>query len=144
MNAASRIVLAMTLGVLGSSIASAGETDVEECARVTAKEARKNGFRLRLDDGDRVRPDQVMNYQVTLTGGLTYMFFACSDGSAPDVDIFIYDAEGNLVAHDETVDPLPSFVWKAPNTAEYIVRLQTNGSERRTAYQLGVMYKYEP
>ena len=53
------------------------------------------------------------SHEVALYGGVTYRIFAVCDGDCPDLDLKLYDANGNLV-DDDTLDDYVPVVSVAP------------------------------
>lgn len=129
--------LALTPTAFGQESASPST-----CVRARAHEAREAGWRLRMEDADKLKEGQVISYTVTFSAGLDYLLFACGDGTATDLDIYLFDASGALVAHDDTESGTPSVVYKARTSGEYIVQVKAFGFTRKTEYALDIMYKW--
>ena len=62
---------------------------------------------IRSEDSDRLSPGQSMKYTVTLYAGVTYVLFAAGDASIRDLDIYLYDENGNLISKDTQTDRYP-------------------------------------
>jgi hypothetical protein len=62
------------------------------------------GFRsgIRIEDSDTLREGESKRYEPVLYRGTRYAFFAAGDQHIRDLDIYIYDMDGNLLAHDDT------------------------------------------
>jgi len=135
--------LAGTLLLAAGGGASAQEPATPStCVRARAHEARDAGWRLRMEDADKLKEGQVISYTVSLSAGLDYMLFACGDGTATDLDIYLFDSAGALVAHDDTESQTPSLVYKATRSGEYIVQIKAYGFSKKTEYALDIMYKW--
>jgi hypothetical protein len=77
-----------------------------------------------------VRQGEKVTFKLTLTGGVQYMFLAGGDLDALDVDLFIRDSQGNVVAKDDRVDPDAAVGFTPPVTAEYIMEVLLFQSKR--------------
>lgn len=62
---------------------------------------------LRIEDTDTLKPGELKMYETVLYAGTRYAFFAASDDHIRDLDIYIYDKSGNLLAHDSDNSDMP-------------------------------------
>jgi hypothetical protein len=62
---------------------------------------------LRIEDTDTLRPGESKLYEPVLYSGTRYAFFAGSDDHIRDLDIYIYDMDGALLAHDSDNSDMP-------------------------------------
>jgi hypothetical protein len=62
---------------------------------------------LRSEDSDVLAPGESKRYDLVLNRGVRYAFFAAGDQNIRDLDIYIYDLDGNLLASDEDTDETP-------------------------------------
>jgi hypothetical protein len=80
-----------------------------------------------VDHIDRVRPRVTDSYQVPFRGGQWAQVVVIGDGGT-DLDLFVYDQFGNLVASDtDSTDNCIVRFW-VPRTAVYTVKVQNLGT----------------
>lgn len=72
---------------------------------------------FRLDEG------ASQDYNVTLTGGKTYMIAGVCDNDCPDMDIKLLDASGNEIAEDTQTDSVPIVSTTPRRSGVYVVRV---------------------
>jgi hypothetical protein len=92
---------------------------------------------LRSQDADVVGEGQWKRYDLVLNRGVRYAFFAAGDQSIADLDIYIYDLDGNLLAHDDDEDDTPIAVLAPRWTGLFQVYVK-NYRGGRGWYQLAV------
>ena len=92
---------------------------------------------LRSQDADVISEGQFKRYDLVLNRGVRYAFFAAGDENIGDLDIYIYDLDGNLLAHDDDDDDTPVAVIAPRWTGLFQVYVK-NYRGGRGWYQLAV------
>jgi hypothetical protein len=111
-----------------------------DCAQSMVYAANDQGYRLRSYDTSRLAQGDVMNYPVTLVADVEYMIMACGERTARDVDIYLYDENGNLIDRDRLEDNKPIVhvtpIWTGP----FIIQVKMYAASRSSYFTLAVMY----
>ena len=84
--------------------------------------------------GTLLRAGQRVEETFELRQGQQYVFLAGGDDDANDVDLYLYDASGNLVVKDSHRDRSALMQFRAPRTARYRVVLSVDKSGPRGAF----------
>lgn len=92
---------------------------------------------LRSQDADMVSEGEWKRYDLVLNRGVRYAFFAAGDQNIADLDIYIYDLDGNLMAHDDDFDETPVAILAPRWTGLFQVYVK-NYRGGRGWYQLAV------
>jgi hypothetical protein len=121
--------------------AAASPNDAIECAQQMVETAGARGYRLRTSDLDSLGPGQVMNYTATLAAGDEYIILACGDGRAIDIDIHLYDENGNLIDRDRSSDNRPIVMVRPAWTGEFLVRVQMYEARGAGNYVMAMLYR---
>lgn len=137
------LVLALTLLPVPGPKAEASPTDAELCAALLSGVGALGGYRLRGADTDALREDYYMDYTVTLYRNTDYIILACGDETVRDIDLYIYDDNGNLVSQDRATDAAPVAQitprWTAPFKVRVSMYDSVNG--QRGYYTLAILYR---
>jgi hypothetical protein len=123
---------------------SAVRADYQEgfdCAQRMVYSANDRGYRLRNDDSDRLVQGQVASYTVTFSRGVSYVIFACGDRRAYDLDIYLYDEEGNLIDRDRATDNQPVVTVTPAWTGQFTVRVRNYESAGTASYTMAILYQ---
>ena len=62
-------------------------------------------------------------WTITLYGGYDYMILAACDGDCQDLDIRLYDANGNVIDSDTTEDSVPTITGTVAETARFTIEV---------------------
>lgn len=126
---------------VGDSLAD--EAAARSCLDSMISGAIASGMRLRAADGTTAGPQEAINYKLTLYKGLSYVLLGCADGKDVDLDMRLYDGEGNLVSNDKSPDAQPFVDVSPPHTGEYMLQVLVYKSEAATTdFAVGVAYMY--
>lgn len=130
---------ALGLALLGSTpLASASESS--NCVQQMVYAGNSQGYRLRSYDSDALSQGYYMDYDVTLYGNVTYLLFACGDSWAYDIDIYLYDENGNLIDRDRATDNHPVVTVTPAWTGPFRVRIKMYSARGRANYTMAIMY----
>jgi len=100
-----------------------------------------NGNRLRGKDADAAADKEEVVYRVTLYKGMTYLLLGCADGEGVDLDLALFDDEGELVDRDASPDAQPFVSVEPPRTGEYLLRVMVQKASAKTDFAVAVAYK---
>ena len=67
-------------------------------------------------------------YTLTFRGGEKAVMAVIGDGST-DLDVFVYDEDGDLVAFDDDDDDDCVVLWRPARTGKFIVKVVNRGDE---------------
>jgi hypothetical protein len=132
--------LAMTLLAMAPA-ANATPAEALRCTQTMVNTADDQGFRLRSWDSDSMAQGFYADYDVTLQRGVGYLIFACGDSRAHDIDIYLYDEDGNLVDRDNQTDNHPVVTVRPRHTGAFRVRIKMYSSYGAANYTMAIMYQ---
>jgi hypothetical protein len=101
--------------------ALADEAEAEACLKAKVWEGYADGWALRTMTETTLGPGATRNYLVTLYKGNEYQIRSCADEAAKDIDLVLYDLDGNAVLRDKTKDREPSLSYKPEQTSTYYI-----------------------
>lgn len=93
-----------------------GVEAAECCLAPKRWEASDAGWASWRVDSLTLEPGKYERFPVALTKGLTYRFEACGAPGVTDLDLLLYDAEGEIVVRDGAVDREPLITYTAAET----------------------------
>ena len=124
-------LLAVSLVACGGARSSGGSGTSEYTRQVQGylsrlnDNARNSGFKRvvagpvfgSLDD------DAEGTHDMTVAGGTQYVLFGACDNDCTDLDLLIYDADGDLVRRDVAADDRPVVVFSAAKSGKYKIKV---------------------
>jgi hypothetical protein len=119
-----RVGALCVLGLMGASaIAAADEATTIVKSGILYGNVKLLGFRsgIRIEDSDTLREGESKRYEPVLYRGTRYAFFAAGDQHIRDLDIYIYDMDGNLLAHDDNNSDTAITVFAPRSTGQFKV-----------------------
>ncbi len=124
------------------SEAQADPAKAEACLSDLIQGAVANGMRVRATDVDSGKPEEAVNYRLTLYKGNTYLLLGCADGDSVDLDLRLYNDKGEYIDGDKSPDPKP-FVSVEPSvTGEYALQaLVYKGPDGPTDFAVAIAFK---
>lgn len=114
-------MLAIALGTALLAPAHADEAAAEECVQTKVWESYGDGWGVRTMTATTLEPGKTRNYLVTLYAGNDYRISACGDAAVGNLDVLLYDTDGNVLSRDATSDREPMFTFTPTATATYYV-----------------------
>ncbi len=132
-------LLFLAAGLLVPAVSVRAQESVD-CAQGMVYASNDEGYRLRSYDTSSLAEGEVMNYPVTLVGGETYLMLACGERTAIDVDIYLYDENGNLIDRDRLADNKPIVSVTPRWTGPFIIQVKMYEATRSSYFTLAVMY----
>lgn len=135
------IHLLLVVAGLQAPAAQAAPREALQCAQSMANYYMDRGYRLRNSDSDALYQGQKMDYDATFSRGVEYVVLACGDGVAYDLDIYLYDENGNLIDRDRLTDNRPVVTVTPRWTGPFTVRVYMYSSRGPASYTMGVLYR---
>ena len=115
-----RIVPLLLLSLFAAP-ATAGTEEAETCLRTRVWDGYADGWGIRTMTSTVLEAGKTRNYLVTLYKGNQYRIEACGDDSVKNVDVLLYDTEGNVITRDDTEDGKPKIEFEPKETGSYYV-----------------------
>lgn len=132
------------LSILLGATAFADEKQAEECVQTKVWDAYADGWGVRTLTSTTLQPGKTRNYLVTLYAGNEYRIETCGDDSVTNLDVLLYDTEGNILVRDKTDDRQPSFTYTPKETSTFYVVTYLRGvKEKRTEAGVGMAVVYK-
>ena len=132
------------LSLFTSTAAMADENEAETCLRAMVWEEYADGWAIRTLTSTELTNGKTRSYLVSLYADNEYRINTCADAGAANLDVLIYDTEGNIVVRDETTDrePMIDFTPKASGTYYVVVYLReaAEGAEK-AGVAMAVVYR---
>jgi hypothetical protein len=118
------VIYALVLSAfLGSSAYAADETQAETLLRTKVWDAYPQGWGLRTLSSTTLAAGATRSYLVTLYAGNSYRLLGVGDDSTKNLDVYLYDLEGKVVAQDGAEGREPVIEFKPTATATYYIVL---------------------
>ncbi len=133
--------LAVVALLFPAPAAKADEATARACLDSLVTGAVASGMRLRSSDVHAAEPQAAVTYRVTLYKGLNYVLLGCADGDGVDLDMRLYDADGNLVSNDKSPDAQPFVDVSPPKTGEYALQVLVYKASAKTDYAVAIAYQ---
>lgn len=136
------VIIVASLGLaLFTRPAAASQDEAVECTAAMTAAALREGYRLRNSDTSRLEEGDVMNYDVTFSRGNHYLILACGDSRAVDLDIYLYDEDGNLIDRDQQTDNRPIVTVVPRWTGPFRVRVKMYEARGAAHYVMAILVK---
>ena len=133
---------AMLFTSLSPAPAQADSAAVGKCLDEMVQGAAAQGRRLRATDADSTAAKEAVDYRLTLYKGMTYVLIGCAEDSV-DLDIRLYDSNGNLVDKDGAEDNKPFVFVEPPATGEYVMQVLVYKTDKPTNdFAVAITYQY--
>ncbi len=109
--------------------------DTEECLRTKIWDTYGDGWAVRTSAEAEVGYGKTQFYKVSLLKGRAYRVLTCANDGVKNLDVLLYDKEGQVLARDETVDADPVLAYTPQRTGIYYVVLYLRDATDRDAPQ---------
>jgi hypothetical protein len=141
-------ILATTLAFAGMSLAPSAYAQPAEYIRQLANQlsqAREsyvpNSYRLVTGpDNDNLSQGDSDNYNVTLQGGRSYKLVGVCDNDCTDLDITLYDSDGDVVDRDLLDDDKPVVSVSGKSGGRYRMNVSMASCSESTCYYSVAVY----
>lgn len=133
-----------TAALLSSTPAFADEEAAETCLRTKIWEGYTSGWQVRSQTNATLGSGEHRVYLITLYAGNEYKFMACGDNNAANLDIVIYDAQGNVLATDNSNDREPQLKYTPAVTDTFYLAVhgsRLNDATQKAGVSTAVTYK---
>lgn len=125
---------------LGGQAHASEDTAVARAAMLWVSVIEPRGYdTFRNEDSDVLNQGQTMTYTVTLYGGVSYVLFAAGDENIRDLDISLYDENGNLIDRDTSTDNIPVVSVTPKWTGSFKLNVR-NYAGRRGWYHMAIAH----
>lgn len=140
---------ALLTGLFASALAAASlvpsttHADADKaraCLDGVVSGAIASGMRVRATDVFAAGAQEAVTYRLTLYKGLNYVLLGCADGEGVDLDMRLYDDNGELVSNDKSPDAQPFVDVSPPKTGEYALQVLVYKASAKTDYAVAVAY----
>jgi hypothetical protein len=111
-------------------IASADEAEAEACLRTKVWDGYADGWAIRTMTATTLTAGATRNYLVTFYKGNEYQIQACADASSQNVDLVLYDLNGEVAKRDESTDRQPKLLFKPTKTSTYYIVVHARQLEK--------------
>lgn len=120
-----KILALATLGavLLGSTSALADESAAETCVRTKVWDGYADGWGIRTLTSTTLQNNATRNYLVTLYKGNEYQITTCGDDQVVNLDVLLYDLNGNVVLRDNSTNREPRLQYQPTETSTYYIVL---------------------
>jgi hypothetical protein len=109
--------------LLVASPARASEVEAETCLRTKVWAGYTDGWGVRTMATATLVQDDTSSFLVTLYRGNEYQIQTCGDEGIKNLDVYLYDLDGKLVARDSSADREPSIATRPEATSTFYVVL---------------------
>lgn len=111
------------LALLLSTAVAADENQAETLLRTKVWDAYPQGWGLRTMSSTTLGGGATRSYLVTLYAGNSYRLLGVGDDGVKNLDVYLYDLDGKVVASDGTDSREPVIEFKPQSTATYYIVL---------------------
>ncbi|MBT3221988.1 MAG: hypothetical protein HN348_23175 [Proteobacteria bacterium] len=127
----------VTVALLGLSLlmpaANADEAQAETCLRTKVWDGYADGWGIRTMTSTMLDSGATRNYLVTLYKGNEYQIQTCGDKHVTNLDVLLYDLDGNVVLRDDTTDREPKLDYKPESTGTFYIVMHARDLTKETA-----------
>jgi len=134
----------LTTALLFASTARADEEAAETCLRTKIWDGYTSGWAVRTATNVTLGSGEHRVYLVTLYAGNEYKIMACGDNNVANIDIVLYDAQGNQVGADNSSDREPTLSYTPKLTDTFYVAVHAsrlNNPAEKSGVATAVTYK---
>jgi hypothetical protein len=129
---------------LFATAAFADEEQAETCLRAKIWDGYTSGFQVRSQTNTTLGTGEHRVYLITLYAGNEYKFMVCGDNNASNLDIVLYDAQGNVLLTDTSNDREPLVNYTPTVTDTFYLAIhgsKLNDSTQKAGVSTAVTYK---
>ena len=118
-----RFLLTTAAACALATVSVAGTQEAETCLRTKVWDGYADGWGIRTMTSTSLAKGKTRNYLVTLYKGNEYRIETCGDEDVRNVDVLLYDTQGNVVKRDDTIDREPKLEFSPEETGTYYIVL---------------------
>ena len=135
------ITMSVTLLALSSAHAQQEYiAQVETKLRYKTAALFQSGYRGIFGNADGLNNQTHRDYRLNLNGGAEYMIAAVCDEDCYDLDVALYDRNGNLIGYDETEDAEPMVAVQVYTGGSFTLRVTMYHCEAEPCYYAVGLY----
>ena len=108
-------------GLWVPTVARADDGVADTCVQAKVHDSYTDAWSVRTTVSTTLKPGGREVYVLTLHSGNQYRVMACAEESIKNLDLVVYDADGNPVVNDKTTNREPVLDFTPPATARYYV-----------------------
>jgi len=130
--------------LLLASSAFADEEGAETCLRTKIWDGYTTGWQVRSQTNTSLGSGEHRVYLITLYAGNQYKFMACGDDNASNLDIVLYDAQGNVLLTDSSNDREPKIEYTPTLTDTFYLAVHGSrimDSAKKAGISTAVVFK---
>lgn len=140
-----KLFSAALLGALVlTSGAGASETEAETCLRTKVWDGYSDGWGIRTMTSADLEAGKTKNFLVTLYKGNEYRIATCGDQHVTNLDVLLYDTQGNVITRDTTTDREPVLEYTPQETGTYYIVVylrELDGKKPQGGTAMAVVYR---
>lgn len=134
----------LSVALLAAAPALADEESAETALRAKIWDGYTSGFQVRTQTTTTLGAGEHRVYLITLFAGNEYRFLACGDDNGANLDLVLYDAQGNVVLTDTSNDRDPKLDYIPTVTESFYLAVhasRVNDSTIKVGVSTAVTYK---
>ena len=116
-----RTALFLLVASLAAPALAGDELAAETCLQTKVWDSYADGWGLRTMTSTTLSSGATRNYLVTLYKGNQYQIRTCGEDGVKNLDVYLYDLQGNVVKQDTSVDNQPMIEFTPTATGTYYV-----------------------
>jgi hypothetical protein len=101
---------------------------------IASRVYRSQGYSPVLSDVDTLNEGQTMNYTLTLRSGRNYAILGACDEDCADLDLYLYDGNGDLISNDAETDSYPEVRVSVSRGGEFYLKVTMYGCSSEPCY----------
>lgn len=120
------------------------ELAAETCLRTKVWDSYADGWGVRTMTSTTLGQGATRNYLVTLYKGNEYQIRTCGDELVKNLDVYLYDLNGKVIAQDTTTDREPMFGYKPEATGTFYIVVharELTDASKEAGVAMAVTYK---
>lgn len=119
------------IACLGASSAAAGE-EPAECLKARIWDTYGDGWAIRSSADEELAFGKTKFLKVSMLKGRAYRVLACADEAATNLDLLIYDKDGQVLSRDDSTTAQPTLAFTPQHSGVYFVVLYVRDATERT------------
>ncbi|MDP2316038.1 MAG: pre-peptidase C-terminal domain-containing protein [Pseudomonadota bacterium] len=134
----------LSAALLASAPALADEESAETCLHTKIWDGYTKGFQVRSQVNTTLGTGEHRVYLITLYAGNQYKFLACGDENSANLDLVVYDAQGNVILTDTSNDREPQVTFTPTQTDTFYLAVygaRLNDSGKKAGVSTAVTFK---
>ncbi len=137
-------MLTLATAILLASTAHADEEQAETCLRTKIWDGYTSGWQVRSQTNTSLGSGEHRVYLITLYAGNEYKFLSCGDQNTANLDLVLYDAQGNVLITDSSNDREPQVTYTPTVTDTFYLAVygsRLNDAAAKAGVSTAVTYK---